>query len=503
MIEPISLINASTVQAMIEATEDDHYGGRVHHDFEVVEGPGCRDKDIYAENFGNRDLFVRIQLREFLQIGNNPAIGGADISDPSTWLIFNSIATDVHVRRGSPSYSEAIGNEGIEWTLGHGDGMNKWFMPTHNHATRPVAPGDIWANVPVPFNDPFAYRFSNTTGGGREQIAGGFNIADQERAEDIHNNGFITGPSVSDGTHDFWSEGDTYTRDLIYINGVGQGAFPPAWHIDSTIHGGRRMAGASRFWRIDDETIFPVGWVSFGQGAFSPAWDIDDANYGGRLPADRFFMGDQESAEDIHNNGTHEFWSDGNSNTRDLIYINEDGQLSVRPGVTHVAQQTLIPDAGGVMTLTQWNAAGQPAGNFWILDSENPGGWFYWNGYLPAGEATSLLLNGICIEDRSESWQYVIFMNADFFARDSLDDLPNLSIDAREIFPPIPGITLRELIAEAEARIQANYAPRSWGDMQSMLTFARSVYNNPNLQDAQYDEAVVLLRARLDALVLR
>ena len=36
-----------------------------------------------------------------------------------------------------------------------------------------------------------------------------------------------------------------------------------------------------------------------------------------------------------------------------------------------------------------------------------------------------------------------------------------------------------------------------------MLAFARSVYNNPNLQDVQYDEAVVLLRARLDALVLR
>jgi len=74
----------------------------------------------------------------------------------------------------------------------------------------------------------------------------------------------------------------------------------------------------------------------------------------------------------------------------------------------------------------------------------------------------------------------------------------------RETDPiPIPRYILRELIAEAEARIQANYTPRSWGDMQSMLTFARSVYNNPNLQDAQYDEAVVLLRARLDALVLR
>ena len=308
------------------------YGGRVHDDYEVVEGPGCRDKDIYAENFGNRDLFVRIQLREFLQIGDEPAFGGATITDPSTWPIFNSNADDVHARRAGTVAAD-IGDEGIEWTLGHGSGVDKWFLPTHNHATRPVAPGEIQPNVPVPFNNPEAYRFSNTTGGAREQIAGGFNINEQTSAEDIHNNGFITGPTISDGTSNFWSEGDTYTSDLIYIA--------------------------------------------------------------------------------------------------------EDGTLSVQPEVTHVAQRTMIPDEGGVMTLTQWNAAGQPDGNFWILDSENPGGWFYWNGYLPTGEATSLLLNGICIEDRSEAWQYVIFMNADFFTSDSIDDLePNISDDIRDIFIP-------------------------------------------------------------------
>ena len=63
-----------------------------------------------------------------------------------------------------------------------------------------------------------------------------------------------------------------------------------------------------------------------------------------------------------------------------------------------------------------------------------------------------------------------------------------------------PRDTLRELIAEAEARTQADYTPRSWANMQSMLTFARNVYNNPSATDAQIEDAINLLRARLDAL---
>ena len=75
------------------------------------------------------------------------------------------------------------------------------------------------------------------------------------------------------------------------------------------------------------------------------------------------------------------------------------------------------------------------------------------------GEATSLLLNGICIEDRLESWQYVIFMNADFFMRDTMDELPDFSDGAREIFtPPAPtldpaGVTINDanLVASSVA----------------------------------------------------
>jgi len=319
----------------VSDSENDNYGGRIHDDFEDREGPGAYDKDIFAENFGNMDLFVRVQLREFLQIGDGTPIGGAVISDPSTWPVYEAEADNVSLRRlGTHAY--AIGDEGILWTLGNASDVQKIFMPTHNHVTGPVIPTDILPTVPAPFNNPHAYRFANTTGRGVEQIAGGFDIGAQTSAESIHVNGIQTGASTSTGRHNFWSVGDTYERSLIYIN--------------------------------------------------------------------------------------------------------EDGEMTIQADVIHTARPTLTATHNGIMTLSQWNELGRPEGNFWIMDTENPGGWFYWNGWLPAGQATSLLLNGIYIPDRFEAWQYVIYLNADFFTLDSIDDLgPMVSSAAREIFitPPV------------------------------------------------------------------
>ena len=59
---------------------------------------------------------------------------------------------------------------------------------------------------------------------------------------------------------------------------------------------------------------------------------------------------------------------------------------------------------------------------------------------------------------------------------------------------------LRAIITEAEARDSGNYTTRSWANMMSMLTFARNVYNNQTATEAQINEAINLLRARLDAL---
>ena len=66
-----------------------------------------------------------------------------------------------------------------------------------------------------------------------------------------------------------------------------------------------------------------------------------------------------------------------------------------------------------------------------------------------------------------------------------------------------PRERLAVLIAEATARTQENYTPLSWARMQSMLVMSRSIYNNQTASVAQINEAIDLLRTRLDQLVPR
>lgn len=194
-------------------------GGRVHDDFENREGPGNLNKDVFAENFGVTDLAVRIRFREFAEI-NGVAIGGtsygpAVINNPLTWPIYLAELDDAHMRRAG-TYSAQIGNIGIGWTLGNAENVNKIFMPTFNHVSRP-APFDPAVTILPPFNDPEMFRFSNTTGRGVEAIAG-FNVGAATSVDDFINNGLQTGATISDGTHNFWSVGQMYTSTLHFID---------------------------------------------------------------------------------------------------------------------------------------------------------------------------------------------------------------------------------------------------------------------------------------------
>ena len=74
-------------------------GGRLHDDFEVVgqnfgarewQQGTCANKNIYVENFEDstgQDIFVRLRLYEYMEIGVDPLplIAGANREDPATW----------------------------------------------------------------------------------------------------------------------------------------------------------------------------------------------------------------------------------------------------------------------------------------------------------------------------------------------------------------------------------------------------------------------------------
>ena len=348
---------------------DTNYGGRVHDHYDG-EGAGEHNKDVFAENFGDNPLFVRIRLHEFFAINGVPVIDGMDINDPTTWATYVSEGCDV---LGSTVHDPLTGSDiailhgdrpegyGIRWTLGQSRDEDRYFMPTHNHATHQVS--DLGVIAPE-VEDLFAHRdtfmMSNTSGRGVDGIAsearyGTFDINEVDHASDFWLNGVQT--QVGDGTHNFWGPGDTLAEHVVY-----------SYFNEATGEVDLRA------------TAEPV--IHTAQQNLTPS--IGDLDYGG----------DQEGR--IYN----------------YLGTNRD-------------------DFVGVMRMCDWERLGRPEGNFWILDVD---GWFYWNGFLPAGEATSLLLDAIYLPDRTQGWEHVIEIEADFFSTASLDDVPDMTENARAIF---------------------------------------------------------------------
>jgi len=77
------------------------------------------------------------------------------------------------------------------------------------------------------------------------------------------------------------------------------------------------------------------------------------------------------------------------------------------------AYNSLTDEAGlkqtlnaAVITMAEWNAMGQPIGNYWVIDAD---GWAYWAAPLQPGEATGLLLDSVAkIYDIEDSYYYAI-----------------------------------------------------------------------------------------------
>ena len=327
-------------------------GGRIHNiaqgntgnsDFGVN---GERNHDIFAENFSDIPLGVRVQLREFLEINGEEVVNMdetnrrraipvgelghiaanayvyMDLNDFSTWSLFNAAWAPINddatptygiVRQGT---SHVIGEAGIEWTLGQESNV-KIFMPTFNQINRSLELSELLDGPQVGFNRQNAYRFVDTTG---RAIA------------------------VDAGTNILTAD------EVREVTGQQTGVLNPE--------------GLQNFWNLTD-------------------------------------------------NNTHEAY----------LYTVEAGRLvrSEYP-VEHQAKATLAPDEGGIMLLSQWvllDEADQ-GGNFWIFDDLSEEAWFFWNGFIPAGEATSLLLDAVFLTG-TDNLDYVIHVTADFFSAHTLE----------------------------------------------------------------------------------
>ena len=133
-----------------------------------------------------------------------------------------------------------------------------------------------------------------------------------------------------------------------------------------------------------------------------------------------------------NHDGRQNFWNPNQTRTAHRYFINEHNTIARSATTyTHTARATMTPAHGGIMSMTDWLVE-RPVGNFWIFDDINPQyGWFYWNGLIPPGQATSLLLSATNLPQH-EDLEYIIRVNADFFTLDSIPS--DMSSVARKIF---------------------------------------------------------------------
>ena len=90
--------------------------------------------------------------------------------------------------------------------------------------------------------------------------------------------------------------------------------------------------------------------------------------------------------------------------------LNADG---VRAERTPMAQ---------VMTMEEWVEAGNPIGNYWVIDED---GWAYWASPIQPGNATGLLVNGVSsVSQPEEDYFYGVHVDAQMATKD-LDELDN------------------------------------------------------------------------------
>ena len=154
-------------------------GGRIRDDFDGD------NKDVYAENFGNTPLYVRIMLTEYMEIGGVPFATGATRGNMNSWTPHNPTG-DVNPADCENADANKF-HDYWEWTMGG----EKIFMPTFNRDRNSIKTDytgkDSWSLSSPDFD----HRVSDPNAGMNDGV-GNFLMA-------------------RPGAHDQWEDGETFT----------------------------------------------------------------------------------------------------------------------------------------------------------------------------------------------------------------------------------------------------------------------------------------------------
>ncbi|MFV0396312.1 MAG: hypothetical protein ACK5LC_18330 [Coprobacillaceae bacterium] len=169
-----------------------------------------------------------------------------------------------------------------------------------------------------------------------------------------------------------------------------------------------------------------VEWTLGGKKTYMPTFNTDKES----LETDVTGIAiDDESGTTNPNpdlgDGTHNYWTLGEQYTDPVS------------NVTNIAKDTLSPELGGYMTMTEWLNNNKPTGNFWVIDID---GWAYWANALAPKEATSLLLDSITmVHEPSTEWYYAINVIGEFATANDIDNFIDMSPNAKQLMYSISG----------------------------------------------------------------
>ncbi len=121
----------------------------LHDDFDEAGVDGVHNKDIYAENTGSEEIYVRIRLYEYMEIDEVSLIAGTKKMDETTWKPHTPDGTDIGGSITFKDYWEwQMGGMAVEYFANSAgkSGVISRYDSTGNDTLVPGASGNKWTH---------------------------------------------------------------------------------------------------------------------------------------------------------------------------------------------------------------------------------------------------------------------------------------------------------------------------------------------------------------------
>lgn len=190
-------------------------GGRLHDDFDG------ENKDAYVENFGDSKIVVRIQIREFLEIGReagkttgnsrNPVDPGADYNNPDKW--------PVHVPNDTKDAT--VCKNHFHNHIRYQFGGKTIYLPTFNMNKDSLVPevnGTWEGKSGTPYGDYVEYESADVTHTGTEYHDADSNDIDEGKEQGLKGNGGTLDENYKEVKNADHKTKETLNAEVITMN---------------------------------------------------------------------------------------------------------------------------------------------------------------------------------------------------------------------------------------------------------------------------------------------